>query len=66
MFVSFFGRNRENFFLAHLKIGGKVWFLRAAVKAAADKVAAVKAAAGKVAAVKAAAGKVAAVNSNSF
>ena len=56
MFVSFFGRNRENFFLPHLNVGGKVWFLRAAVKAAADKVAAVKAAAGKAAA----------VNSNSF
>ena len=56
MFVSFFGRNRENFFLPHLNVGGKVWFLRAAVKAAAAKVAAVKAAAAKAAA----------VNSNSF
>ena len=46
----------KTFFLPHLNVGGKVWFLRAAVKAAADKVAAVKAAAGKAAA----------VNSNSF
>ena len=56
MFVSFLVETAKTFFLPHLNVGGKVWFLRAAVKAAAAKVAAVKAAAAKAAA----------VNSNSF
>ena len=56
MFVSFLVGTAKTFSLPHLNVGGKVWFLRAAVKAAAAKVAAVKAAAAKAAA----------VNSNSF